>query len=367
MNRAVQKLHRRRCALKNNLAGGGLLVNPEVTIVSNNGVPYPENQQYSECYDPVRPGALATQANPELAQVAMAGGRLTRRLAGGSAATRKHRHRGGYNVMSASHLASMMKKGGKRQGCGLMRGGSNCMLRSRRMRGGSNCMLRSRRMRGGSNCMLRSRRMRGGACGCGMRLRGGQCQMRGGQCGQPQLAWLGGRTRKMRGGLRGFEMNVADNVGGMGPIAEPARTPIPCDARAGMQNPFTATPFLPDSRATFGYSLTPNMTTPSVQAGGQLSERIPNFEYSQTGAGYGGNAYDASCYKAPGSEMPVYPATSAGFHFTPSTEGGATLPDGITAFNEVVAHTARLGGARKSRKNRSYRKKAKKAHRSRRN
>ena len=75
---------------------------------------------------------------------------------------------------------------------------------------------------------------------------------------------------------------------------------------------------------------------------------MPNFEYSQTGAGYGGNAYDASCYRAPGSEMPVYPATSAGFHFTPSTEAGASLPDGVTAYNEVVPHVARLGGARRS-------------------
>ncbi len=152
-------------------------------------------------------------------------------------------------------------------------------------------------------------------------------------------------------------MVVAQNIGGDGPIAEPVRAAIPCDARAGMQNPFSVTPSMPDVRAAYGYSLTSNTTVPSLQAGGgALSERVPTFEYAQTGAG---NAYPAACYKAPGSEMPVYPATSAGFNFTPSTQAGDTLPDVITAFNEVVAHTARLGGG--------YTRKSKKSKKSRRN
>jgi hypothetical protein len=315
MNRAVQRMHQRRCALKSNLYGGGLNVNPEASFVSNNGVPYAENQYYSECYDPVRPGSIVAQGNPALAQTAMAGGR--RLVGGGSFATNHPSMAGG--------------------GCG-------CNLR--RQRGGQCGVMRSRRLKGGQ-CGV----MKGGQCGL---MKGGQCGlMKGGQCGV-QKAWLGGkrRTRRMRGGNKGgFEMAVAQNIGGNGPIAEPVRIPVPCDARAGMQNPFTATPVNPDPRAALGYSLTPN--TSSMQRGGQLSERVPNFEYSQTGAGYG-NAYDASCYRAPGSEMPVYPATSAGFHFTPSTEAGAALPDGVTAFNEVVAHTARLGGARR----RTYRKRS---------
>jgi hypothetical protein len=325
MNRAVQKMHQRRCALKNNLYGGGLAVNPEASFMSENGVPYAENQYTNECYSQARPGALETAANPALAQVAMAGGK--RQGCG--------LMRGGYNVMSASQLMALAGKSGGRS--------------SRKMRGGR---------RGNCGC-----NQRGGGCGCSSwKLKGGY------QCGKPETAWLGGlrserkRTRKMRGGNKGgFEMAVAQNIGGNGPIAEPVRTAIPCDARAGMQNPFTATPLSPDARTAYGYSLTPNTTTPSLQAGGA----VPLSEYAQTGAGYGsGNAYAAACYRAPGSEMPVYPATSAGFHFTPSTEGGATLPDGITAFNEVVAHAARLGGGRRSRK--SYRKKAKKSKRSRR-
>ncbi len=337
MNRALQKQHQRRCALKNNtLLGGGLAVNPEATIVSENGVPYPENQHYSDCYDPVslRPGALTTPPNVELAQTPMAGG---------------------YQIMSAAQLAAMAGKrgGSRRAGCGLMKGGQIMSAAQLAAMAGKRGGFRSTRSatRRACGCNMRGGSRRG--CGCSMfKMRGG---LRSSTCGQPAKAWLGGKrrkTRKQRGGNKGgFELNVADNVGGSGPIAEPVRTAIPCDARAGMQNPFTATPVQVDSRAAFGYSLTPNTTTPSFQAGGSLSERIPNFEYHQTGAGYGGNAYDASCYRAPGSEMPVYPATSAGFHFTPSTEAGATLPDGITAYNEVVAHTARLGGAyRKSRK-----------------
>ncbi len=293
-------------------------MNPGATFVSNNGVPYAENQHYTDCYAPDRPGAIQFQANPELAQVAMAGGRRR--------ATRRYR---GGQMLSAAQLLALQKTGGsRRRGCGC--------------------------------------NMRGGGCGCSAwKLRGGKrSRQRGGQCGKPQVAWLGGKriTRRQRGGNKGgFGFDVTQNVGGTGPIAEPVRMAIPCDARAGMQNPFTATPVQPDLRApAFGYSLTPNMS------GGSLSERIPNFEYSQTGAGYGdGNAYPASCYRAPGSEMPVYPATSAGFHFTPSTEGGATLPDGITAYNEVVANVARLGGARRSRmKRRRGNRKSRKSRRS---
>jgi hypothetical protein len=343
MNRAVQKMHQRRCALKNNLYGGGLAVNPEASFLSENGVPYAENQYTNECYSQPRPGALENAANPALAQVAMAGGY------GGSRRQGCGLMKGGYNVMSASQLMALAgKSGGKSSG-----------RSSRKMRGG----------RRGCGCNLRGQR--GGGCGCSSwKLKGGY------QCGKPETAWLGGkrrgeRTRKMRGGNKGgFEMAVAQNIGGNGPIAEPVRTAIPCDARAGMQNPFTATPLSPDARTAYGYSLTPNTTTHSVQAGGGVhGEMVPLSEYAQTGAGYGGNAYNASCYRAPGSEMPVYPATSAGFHFTPSTEGGSTLPDGVTAFNEVVAHTARLGGARRStrRSRKTQRsKKAKKSKRSRR-
>jgi hypothetical protein len=332
MNRAVKKLHQRRCALKaNNYIGGGLNVSPADVFTSSNGVPIAENLGYNDCYDPTRPGQLQPEANPDLAQAAMAGGRrrrsssrrMSRRIGGGCGCGMWKRHRGGQ--------------------CGLMKGGQ-----------------------------------------CGL-MKGGQCGlMKGGQCTVNNKGWLGGRRRRtMRGGNRGFMIDPSNNIGNDGPIAEPLRIGIPCDARAGTPNPFAPNVSMnPDPRApAWAYSLTPNTVPATFGAAGQtgggdagLSERIPNFEYSSTmmggGASYGsGNAYDASCYRAPGSEMPVYPATTAGFTFTPSTEGGATLPDGVTAFNEVVAVAARTGGGRRKRRATTRRRRvaAKKSRKHRRN
>ena len=56
---------------------------------------------------------------------------------------------------------------------------------------------------------------------------------------------------------------------------------------------------------------------------------------------------------APGSQIPVYNADVAGFHFVPSN--GTGLSVGIVPFNEVVPQAARVGGKRKSRKSRKQR------------
>lgn len=142
-----------------------------------------------------------------------------------------------------------------------------------------------------------------------------------------------GRTARQRGaGMNGFSVNVGANVGGTGPNVAPVYAGVPCDARAGAPNTNNAAGLGPDPRAPGNlYSLTPNQT------GGAYSS---------------GNAYDASCYRAPGSELPVYNAETAGFRFAPSTAAGAALPDGVTAYNEVVPYAARLGGARRSRRRR---------------
>ena len=160
-----------------------------------------------------------------------------------------------------------------------------------------------------------------------------------------QVAMVGGRRRRQRthrrrgqrgGGVNGFSVNVGTSVGGAGPNAAPVYAGVPCDVRAGAPNVNNAAGLGPDPRAPGDlYSLTPN-----VQRGGAYSS---------------GNAYDASCYRAPGSELPVYNAETAGFRFAPSTVAGAALPDGVTAFNEVVPYAARLGGARRSRRRRSHR------------
>ncbi len=233
MNRQVQRMHQRRCALKNSLHGGGLSVDMMHPIQSSYGVPIEIRGAYNECYNELRPGEIRAEANPDLAQVAMAGG--------------KRRHR-------------------------------------------------TRRVCGGCGCM-----------------------------------W-GKRGRTQRAGGYGLFPNF--NVGGQGPIAEPARLTIPCDARAGSANPFAA-PMESDPRAPMQfYSVTPNTLGGST---------------NMVGGGYEGQ----DCYKAPGSQMPVYPAESVGFNFRPSTEAGAALPDGVTGYNEVMRYAARLGGGRKT-----YRKKA---------
>lgn len=142
----------------------------------------------------------------------------------------------------------------------------------------------------------------------------------------------GRRTSRQRGGgVNGFSVNVGASVGGTGPNVAPVYAGVPCDARAGAPNVNNAAGLGPDPRAPGDlYSLTAN-----IQRGGAYSS---------------GNAYDASCYRAPGSELPVYNAETAGFRFAPSTAAGAALPDGVTAFNEVVPYAARLGGARRSRR-----------------
>jgi hypothetical protein len=156
----------------------------------------------------------------------------------------------------------------------------------------------------------------------------------------------GAKRRRTRGGSRGFAVDPSMNVGGNGPIAAAANVPIPCDARAGSANPFAVQALGSDPRAAVGYSLTPNQTAPIV--GGNYA-----FAATQAGGAYGhskrGGAYEGpDCYKAPGSQMPVYPATSAGFDFTPSTAAGASYSDGVTPFMEVNPRVARVGGVRKS-------------------
>jgi hypothetical protein len=172
----------------------------------------------------------------------------------------------------------------------------------------------------------RNRSMKGGSCGCtGNKLFGGAR-----------------RTRKMRGGAAyGYAIDPSQSIGGAGPNVDAIRNPVPCDPRPGSIDP--SNPQLPlDPRAYgVGYSATPNTTLPSVQAGGAYST---------------GNAYPDSCYKAPGSSLPVYNAQTAGFNFYPSTAHNGALPDGVTPYNDVVPYAARMGGGRRRKTSRKGRK-----------
>ena len=180
--------------------------------------------------------------------------------------------------------------------------------------------------------------MAGGACGCSAprwggsrrnnrrrsrKQRGGSCKV----CGERPV------NRQRGGGSYAYGVDVSRSVGGDGPVAAPVYAPVACDPRAGSTNPLSQTANFPaDPRAPADlYSITPN------QSGGSYSQ---------------GNGYSDACYKAPGSSLPTYEATTAGFHFRPSTEIGSTLPDGVTAYNDVVPHAARMGGTRRVRRTR---------------
>lgn len=195
-----------------------------------------------------------------------------------------------------------------------------------------------------------TRRMKGGGCGCTL----GRKRQRGGSC--PCLD--GGRRKTQCGGNKGgFGVDPSFNVGGNGPNAAPANIPIPCEGRAGAPNPFSPPVFMnADPRAYgTGYSITSNQGAPIV-GGGYVDTRIPNFAYSVTQAGgaYGSGFEGPDCYKATGSQMPVYPAQSSGFDFTPSTAAGASYSDGVTPFMEVNHRVARMGGARRSYRSRLH-------------
>lgn len=317
-------------------------------------VKQPVNQGFDDCAFPARPGQLFNLPNPALAQTPMAGGGGTNPLymakewpdhsdvsraqvafAGGKRSRRGSRRsrsrrsrsrrgrlqRGGdSNLASHAYTAKEWPQTANvalAQTTGMSGGGCPCSGSSRPMGGGS-------RRRG-------SRRV-GGGCPCsGSRLFGGS--RRSGRRS----------TRRMRGGASyGFAINPSMSIGGTGPNVDAVRTPIPCDARAGSPNPLNQSGLSPDPRAGgFGYSATPNQTAPSLQAGGAYSS---------------GNAFGAECYKAPGSMLPTYEAQTAGFNFRPSTVAGGTLPDGVTAYNDVVPYAARLGGGRRRKHRRHSRK-----------
>ena len=211
----------------------------------------------------------------------------------------------------------------------------------------------------------KSRRVRGGGCGCGMpRMLGGGCG-----CGAPShtgtpernnAPYSGGRRRTARrtrggGSPYGYAIDPSQSIGGSGPNVDAVRTVVPCDPRESTQhllNPQVVE--MPDPRAPANiYSLAPPGSTASVTG---YEEGLLNSSFMKGGRRYsrrhrarrGGsygtpNAYPEECYRGPGSSLPVYNASTAGFTFSPSTDQGVFLPDGVAAYNEVWPVAARVG------------------------
>lgn len=193
----------------------------------------------------------------------------------------------------------------------------------------------------------KSRKQRGGACGCS----------------GSKLMYGGGRHRRrtQRGGSKGgYTVDPSMSVGGSGPVAAPVYGAVPCD------QPLYQTTLPSDPRAGAPYSLTPNTTPPTgiaasaapVQAGGRrkgrksakkqrggsysLSAAAPFSGSGNTNSYGNGNGFPASCYAAPGSQLPTYGATTAGFTFTPSTVANGSMTPGVVAYEEVVPVAARM-------------------------
>ena len=309
-------------------ANGGQLVAQPMGAGSDLAfaVKAPVQQGYDDCAFPARPGQLFNQPNPALAQVAMVGGAAVDE----NLASHAYHQNGWTQVEHTGNRATAWGDPALAQTNGLT-GGRRRRSSSRRRSVKKN---RSRRRSMKKN---RSRRaMKGGSCGCtGSRLFGGGSRRRA-----RRSTTCGGRcwSRKMRGGAAyGFAIDPSVSIGGSGPNVDALRTPVPCDPPAGSMNPLSVSQPADPRAYGMGYSATPNTTLPSIQAGGAYST---------------GNGFSDDCYKAPGSMLPKYEAQTAGFTFYPSTASGGTLPDGVTAYEDVVPYAARMGGARRSRRGR---------------
>jgi hypothetical protein len=78
----------------------------------------------------------------------------------------------------------------------------------------------------------------------------------------------------------------------------------------------------------------------NISSAAPLDNAFPMTPQPSYGAA---NAFPESCYKAPGSELPVYNANSASFNFSPSITENNTLPPGVNVYNDVIQQPGRMG------------------------
>lgn len=173
---------------------------------------------------------------------------------------------------------------------------------------------------------------RGGGCGC-MGQRGGK---------------RGGRRQRGGGSPQGLaQFPDAFALSGGGPnVGNPVNMQSGCDPRAGSPQ---------DPHAPINMMLKQSGGSyMSIASAAPLDAAFPSTPQPSYGAA---NAFPESCYKAPGSEMPVYNNNSAAFNFSPSIVENNTLPPGVNVYNDVIQQPGRMGpavvqrGGRRSRKN----------------
>lgn len=205
--------------------------------------------------------------------------------------------------------------------------------------------------KGGKRKHRKSRKQRGGGCGCMLQSGGSGGLAEGNIVGTlpPMYAnpMMGGRRRhrsskKQRGGGTSYSFATDGNpdpsqgvdlIGGGGPNAAALHAPSGCAPRAGS---------LEDPHAPV------NMALRAAQSGGaySLSSAAPltsGFDQPHPPSYGAPNAYGPECYKAPGSEVPVYNADSASFNFRPSIAENNTLPPGVNVYNDVIQQPGRMG------------------------
>jgi hypothetical protein len=198
-------------------------------------------------------------------------------------------------------------------------------INARQMGGARRPTSKTHRHGRGQTCpVCKKRKQRGGGCGC---------MQRGG--GSPQ-------------GLAQFPDALYLSGGGPN-VGNPVNVQSGCDARAGS---------LGDPHAPINH----------MQRGGaymSISSAAPlDAAYSSTPPpSYGtANAFPESCYKAPGSEVPVYNNNSTAFNFSPNLVENNSMVPGVVAYMNVNQQPGRMGapdqrgGRRDTRKNRKNRK-----------
>lgn len=211
-------------------------------------------------------------------------------------------------------------------------------LNARQMGGARRPASKTHRHGRGQKCPLcKKRTQRGGGCGC---------MQRGG--GSPQGAML----------TPGF------SIGGEGPnVAGPLVSQSGCDPRPGSPED----PHAPINMMQRGGAYM------SIAGAAPLDTAFTSTPPSSYGAA---NDYAESCYKAPGSELPVYNNNSTAFTFSPNLVDNNSMNPGVVAYMKVDQQPGRMGApdqrggrrdTRKNRKNRKHRKGSRKGNRKNRN
>jgi len=198
-------------------------------------------------------------------------------------------------------------------------------INAKQMGGARRLVSKTHRHGRGQTCPIcNKRKQRGGGCGC---------MQRGG--GSPQ-------------GLAQFPDALYLSGGGPN-VGNPVNAQSGCDPRPGSPED----PHAPINHVQRGGAYM------SIASAAPLDTAFTSTPPSSYGTA---NDFSESCYKAPGSELPVYNNNSTAFNFRPSLVENNSLAPGVNVYNDVIQQPGRMGpptqsgGRRASHRNRKNRK-----------